>query len=134
MFTSKRLANTTALVVLALAGCAGSAHLDQPPPVLPHYRIVATLDGFAIEQIEADGSTDTPAPLVSLGRTIRLDPALLGSPSPSPFRSTLHAASLQNSLPAPIGNKQGDRKHDGRFEPDERGSASSGKSGTGDGH
>lgn len=138
MHTSKRMAATTALVMLKLTGCAASGSIDRPPRVPPHNRIVATPDGFAIERIEADGSADAPAPLVPLGSTIRLDTALLGSPSPSPFRSTLHAPSLQNSLLAPIGNEQGDREHDGRkhdgdLRPDERGSANSGKSAAGDG-
>ncbi|WP_207095272.1 hypothetical protein [Novosphingobium sp. PY1] len=126
MYTSKRLANTTALVVLPLAGCAGSAHLDPPPRVLPHYRIVATSGGFAIERIEADGSTDTPAPLVPLGSTIRLDPALLGPPSPFHFRSTLHAPFVQDGLPGPIGDQ-----HDGHPGPDEHGSPRTGASRTG---
>ncbi|WP_067736506.1 hypothetical protein [Novosphingobium naphthalenivorans] len=125
MYTSKRLENTTALVMFALSGCAGSAHLDPPPPVLPHYRIVATSDGFAIERIETDGSADAPAPLVPLGRTIRLDPALLNPPSSSHFRSTLHAPFVQDGLPGPIGDQ-----HDGHPGPDEHGSPRTGASRT----
>ena len=121
-----RMAALSMFALLPLTACNVTVKVDQPPVASPVSRVVATPGGFAIETITPDDGRPAAIPLVPLGRTIRLDPALLGSPSPSLFRSTLHAPFLQIGPPGPIGNE-----HDGRPGPDEHGSPRTGASRTG---
>ncbi|TYC83772.1 hypothetical protein [Novosphingobium sp. BW1] len=99
-----RMALLAMLPLMPLTACNVAARLDPPPPIRPASRIVATSHGFAIERIGPDDERHSSAALVPLGRTIRLDPALLPFPSPFPTRSTPHAPSPQSDPTQAIGD------------------------------